>query len=266
MPRRPRRVRRRAARVWWAQLSDAGSVGGSGLPRRSRGRHLGGDGPCSVAVGDVPEHVLDASGDLGAAASIEQAPGLIWASTTCPARVAAIRRAFSNWSAKSGTITSGTPAANAASAVPEPPWHTTRVGMVEHPCLVDPGLHVDVCRDRPQRRCVKAAAHGQQDPCARSLDRLQRHAVGLGGDRHVAQDRAEGQVDQRRVQPRHQSGSETGVSGGSENGPCPRRVTGRATPGSASGRAEPAARNQALAVLLQCGGRGGDRAGLRLGQ
>ena len=43
-----------------------------------------------------------------------------------PAPVAAIRRAFSNWSAKSGTITSGTPAANAARAVPEPPWQTTR--------------------------------------------------------------------------------------------------------------------------------------------
>jgi hypothetical protein len=40
------------------------------------------------------------------------------AARTCPARVAAIRRAFSNWSAKSGTVTSGTPAASAASAVP----------------------------------------------------------------------------------------------------------------------------------------------------
>ena len=47
-------------------------------------------------------------------------------STIRPARVFATRRASSNWSAKSGTMTSGTPAANAASVVPEPPWQTTR--------------------------------------------------------------------------------------------------------------------------------------------
>jgi hypothetical protein len=58
---------------------------------------------------DVPEHVLDASGISGAAAVLMEwaPPVLIWVSTIRPARVAAIRRAFSNWSAKRGTITSG---------------------------------------------------------------------------------------------------------------------------------------------------------------
>ena len=142
-----------------------------------------------------------------------------------------------------------------------------QLGMVEHPRLVDPGLHVDVGRDRSQCRGVEATAHGQQHPCAQSLDRAQRHRVGLGGDRHVTQDRAEGQVDQRRVRPtppvRQRGGSFARLvkpNGVREGRRVERRRESRQI-GLSSQLGD-----QALAVLLQRGGGHGDRAGLDLGQ
>ena len=55
------------------------------------------------------------------ASAADPGPG----STASPAPTAATRRAFTGWSAKSGTTTRGSPAARAPSVVPEPPWQTT---------------------------------------------------------------------------------------------------------------------------------------------
>ena len=47
-------------------------------------------------------------------------------STKSPAPVRAMRSPLTNWSANTGTTTTGRPAATAPKAVPDPPWHTTR--------------------------------------------------------------------------------------------------------------------------------------------
>jgi hypothetical protein len=105
---------------------------------------------------------------------------------------------LANWSANSGTITSGTPGGERAEGCARPAVTDHDVGLGQHVGLVDPGLDVDIAGKVTELGDVESAANREQDSGVDPGDRRQRHPVRLGGDGHVAQDRAETHIDQRR--------------------------------------------------------------------
>ena len=87
---------------------------------------------------------------------------LRWFDDQPGARCGATRRPFSNWSANTGTTTTGTPAANAPNTVPDPPWQTTRSASSRTRAWSTHASTWTLAGTSVKLGAVELATHGQQ--------------------------------------------------------------------------------------------------------